>query len=278
MAAGQSDDRGHPPAAPPHRRWSELTTEDFVGAGSWVAILPIAATEQHGPHLPTGTDAMIGDRLIEAALDAMPDDVPAVVLPSLPIGKSDEHANFPGTLTLSASTLVAMLVEIGESVARAGVERLVIMSAHGGNSEAMAIAARDLRRRCAMVVVATSWARMGQPEGLFDAAELRHGIHAGDVETSLMLHLAPDQVQRHRARNFVSRGLAMERDFAVLRATGPTGFGWLAEDLNGEGACGDASVASADKGSAAARHAVARFITLLGEVSRFTLEPPARSR
>jgi creatinine amidohydrolase len=261
-------------SAPPRRRWAELTSADFAEpeAGSWVAVLPVAATEQHGPHLPTGVDTMIGDGLLDAAIAAMPDALPAIVLPTLAVGKSDEHRNFPGTLSLSAETLLRTLVEIGESVARAGLAKLVIMSSHGGNSEVMGLAARELRLRRNMLVVATSWARLGQPDGLFRDDERRHGIHAGDIETSLMLHLAPGLVHMERAEDFVPVSRSMEDRFQVLRATGATGFAWLTEDLNPQGACGDATLASAAKGRASAQHAVDRFIALVGDIARF--DPP----
>ncbi len=201
--------------APPSRFWAELTTTDFASADtqSWIAVLPIAATEQHGPHLPTGTDTAIGDGLMRAAVAAMPAGLPAVILPTFPVGKSDEHIAFPGTLTLSAATLTDVIIEIGLSVARAGLRKLVIVSSHGGNSEVMGIAGRELRLSAGMLVVATSWARMGQPDGLFDAAEKRHGIHGGDVETSLMLHLAPGSVRVEQAADFTSAAAGMESEF-----------------------------------------------------------------
>jgi creatinine amidohydrolase len=259
--------------APPRRRWAELTTEDFAApeVRSWIAILPVAATEQHGPHLPAGVDTIISEGLLDAALSVMPADLPAIALPVLAVGKSDEHQRFRGTLSLSAETLLHSLVEIGESVARAGVAKLVIMSSHGGNNEVMSLAARRLRLLLEMLVVPTSWARLGHPDGLFSDAERRHGIHAGDIETSLMLHLAPDLVRMDQARNFVSASSTMETEFAVLRGTGGTGFAWLAGDLNPEGACGDATRASAEKGEAAAQYAIGRFIDLIGDIARFDM-------
>jgi creatinine amidohydrolase len=215
-------------SAPPRRRWAELTSADFAEpeAGSWVAVLPVAATEQHGPHLPTGVDTMIGDGLLDAAIAAMPDALPAIVLPTLAVGKSDEHRNFPGTLSLSAETLLRTLVEIGESVARAGLAKLVIMSSHGGNSEVMGLAARELRLRRNMLVVATSWARLGQPDGLFRDDERRHGIHAGDIETSLMLHLAPGLVHMEEPE---TEGDTMKRlALTAVAATFAIGIGGAA--------------------------------------------------
>lgn len=259
---------------PPGRIWRDLATTDFESDTSgWIAILPIAATEQHGPHLPTGVDTFINDRLVGESIAGMPRDLPAIVLPTLAVGKSDEHLGFPGTLSANATTLIETLNALGDSVARAGLRKLVILSSHGGNSEVMGLAARDLRIRHGMVVVATSWARMGYPADLFSDAEIAHGIHAGDIETSLMLHLDPGSVRDAGRRDFVPASVAMESEFDVLRGTGRTAFAWMTRDLSPSGACGDASAASAEKGRRAADFAVARFLALLGDMHRFD---PAR--
>jgi len=259
-------------APPPGRYWRDLATTDFeADTTGWIAVLPIAATEQHGPHLPTGVDTFIADGLIRAAVERMPADVPALVLPTLAVGKSDEHFGFPGTLNIEAKTLLDTLTSLGDSVARAGLGKLVIMSSHGGNSEVMGLAARDLRIRHRMLVVATSWARMGYPEGLFSDAEITRGIHAGDIETSLMLHLEPGSVRESERRDFVPASVAMETDFEVLRGTGRTAFAWMTKDLSETGALGDASAANADKGRQAADYAVDRFLDLLSDMHRFDL-------
>ena len=270
-STGATGMTANPSGTPPRRYWHELGTEAFATpeAADWVAVLPLAATEQHGPHLPTGTDTLIGDGLIRKALDAMPDDLPAVILPTLAIGKSDEHGNFPGTLSLSAETLLRMLIDVGDSVARSGLSKLLIMSAHGGNNDVAAIAARELRHRHRMLVVATSWARLGQPEGLFDETEQRLGIHGGEIETALMLHLGPDLVHKDKAADFISAAQEMEQEFSVLRGTGRIGIAWLTEDLNRQGACGNAAAADAEKGRRSADHAVGRFVTLLKDMRRF---------
>ena len=263
---------------PPRMRWDELTTADLASAdvADWIAVLPIAATEQHGPHLPLGTDTTIGEGLLDEALQDAPDDLPLVVLPTLPYGKSDEHRAFPGTLTLSAETLTALLVEIGASVARAGIRKLVILSSHGGNSEAMAVAGRTLRLDWNMLVVATNFMRLGQPDALFPADELRHGIHAGDVETSLMLHLRPDLVRREALADFPTAGQEMARRYEILAGTGGTGMSWAIEDLNEDGACGNAAAGEAGKGAAAAAHAAERLLKLLSEINDF--RPPFLSK
>jgi creatinine amidohydrolase len=259
-------------ASPPSRYWRDLTTTDFAAdTSSWIAVLPIAATEQHGPHLPTGVDTFIADALIERMVERMPADLPALVLPTVAVGKSDEHLGFPGTLSVDARTLLDMLEALGDSVVRAGIRKLVIVSSHGGNSEVMGIAGRTLRIRHRMLVVPTSWARMGTPDGLFEDAEIAHGIHAGDVETSLMLAFRPELVRDGERADFVPASIAMEDEFDVLRGNGRTAFSWMTADLQASGACGNADNASAAKGRASADFTVERFLNLLGDIDRFDL-------
>ncbi|MCB1481056.1 MAG: creatininase family protein [Rhodobiaceae bacterium] len=256
------------------RRWSEIGRTQLAGIdlGSAVAILPIAAVEQHGPHLPFGVDLIINEMLLERAQATWPGVCDVVSMPCLAVGKSDEHSAFAGTLSLDAATLTETIVEIGHGVAATGFRRLIILSSHGGNSEVMGIAARRLRLEADMLVVPTSWSRMGLPDGLIAEDEQRFGIHGGDVETSLMLHLRPDLVEMDKAENFSSAAQAMEREFDVLRGTGPTGFAWMTGDLNAAGAVGNAAEATAEKGSAIAVHQVARLHGLLADMSRFDLE------
>ncbi len=258
----------------PLRSWADMTTEDFRAADTarWIAVLPIAAIEQHGPHLPLATDAAIGAGNLAAGLAKVPAHLPVTVLPALAYGKSNEHVSFPGTLSLSAATMIRLIIEIGAAVNRIGVRKLVIANAHGGNVSVMDIAARELRVEFSMLAVTMSWDRLGQPEGLFEADELRFGIHGGDLETSLMLHHRPELVRMEKARDFTPASAAMARDYAVLRATSPVGFAWMAEDLNPAGAIGDAARASAAKGAASAAHAAERFVALLEDVDRFPLE------
>lgn len=257
---------------PPRRFWQEMTTVDFeTDTSSWIAVLPISATEQHGPHLPTGVDAFIADDLVALSVEAMRLDLPALVLPTLAVGKSDEHLAFPGTLSIDARTMLDVLESIGDGVARAGLRKLVIVSSHGGNTEVMGIAARTLRIRHRMLVVATNWARLGYPDGLFDEAELTHGIHAGDVETSLMLHLRPERVRADKLRDFTPASVPMENEFQVLRGAGRTAFAWTTADLSPHGACGNAGAATAEKGRRTAEHVAGRFLALLDDVDKFDL-------
>jgi len=257
----------------PRRLWQEMTTEDFraLDAERVIAILPVAAIEQHGPHLPVEVDARINAGVLARALELAPSDLPVTVLPAMPVGKSNEHTAFPGTLSLSAETLIRLWTEIGESVARAGIRKLVIFNSHGGQPQVADIVARDLRVRHGMFVVTANSYALGKPAGLFPAAELKHGIHGGTAETSLMLHIRPDLVRMEKAKNFAPLSLAMERDYEILTPEGKVGFGWQTQDLHPEGACGDASAADAARGKSLLEHCAKRFVQLLAEIDRFPL-------
>ena len=257
----------------PARLWHEMTTADFAALDKerTIAVLPVGAVEQHGPHLPVWVDACINEGIVAEVLRRLPADLPATFLPMMPIGKSNEHMAFPGTLTLSAETLIRLWTEIGESVARAGIRRLVILNSHGGQPQIMDIVARDLRVRLRMFVVTLSYWGLGRPAGLFPDDEMRHGIHGGSGETSVMLHLRPDLVRAAECRNFTPVSVEMERDYAYLRPEGGIGFGWQTQDLNAAGACGNALDADAERGRIIVEHAAQRFIDLLREVERFPL-------
>ena len=258
----------------PLRSWLDLTWRDFRDRdmARAVAILPVAAVEQHGPHLPVGVDTRIAEGYLSAVAPLVPDDLDALVLPVQAVGKSDEHEAYPGTLTLSAETAVRAWTEIGASVARAGCRKLVIVNSHGGNGAVIEIVAGELRRRHGLLAVVTSWARLGYPAGLFTADELAHGIHAGAVETALMRRLHPDAVREGLAQNFEPRTVAMARDLAVLRAGRPAGFGWMAQDLHASGAMGDARLGTAGEGATLLAHGAERFVALLRDVARFEID------
>jgi creatinine amidohydrolase len=259
----------------PKRRfwWGDLPTTAFeeLDAEEVVAVLPVAAVEQHGPHLPLSTDTAIMEGMLEEMAKRLPDDLDIRVLPIQAVGKSNEHLAQPGTLTLDATTLIAAWTELGASVARAGVKKLVVVNSHGGNEEVMGIVTRELRVRFGMLAVKTSWSRFGRPAGLFSDVEERHGIHGGDVETSLMLHFRPDLVDMEKAQDFRSEVARAEQAFTRLRQTGPHAFAWMAADLNPHGVVGDASAATAEKGRSVAEHQVAGFVQLLQDMRRARL-------
>jgi creatinine amidohydrolase len=253
--------------------WGDLTSEDFRGLDPerCIVILLVAAIEQHAPHLPLVTDTSIADGMVGMLRQMLPDELRVLALPTQSYGKSNEHLLSPGTLTLPAHTLLEVLTEIGASVARVGLGKIVLINAHGGNVDVLGIVARELRVRYGMLFVATRWRRFGLPAGIYGSIEDRHGINAGDVETSLMLHFLPDLVRMEKAKTFVSNAVAIEQEFTFLRPTGPHGFGWIAQDLNAEGGVGDAGVATAEKGRRTAEHQIEGMIALVRDMTAFAL-------
>lgn len=264
------------------RFWGELTSSAFaeLDPKSTIAVLPVAAIEQHGPHLPVMTDTAIMQGMIDTALARMPDDLSVVFLPIQSIGKSNEHIHAKGTITLSPEILLRAWFEIGEAVHRAGLRKLLIINSHGGNSEVISILTREFRVRLGMLAVATQWRRFGLPADTYAAYDATYGIHAGDIEASLMLHFRPDLVDMSKAKLFLSRAAEIETAFTHLRPIGTHPFGWIASDLNPDGAVGDASAGTAEKGRATAAHQADGFIALLQDMARFSLDewlssPPA---
>jgi creatinine amidohydrolase len=255
------------------RFWAELKSSEFAALdpNSTIVVLPVAATEQHGPHLPVMTDTAIAEGMIKTVLARLPHTLSVLFLPIQTIGKSNEHLRSPGTITFSADSLIRNWAEIGEGVHRAGLRKLVIVSSHGGNTDVVGIVGRELRVRLNMLVATTQWRRFGLPSGLYAAFDATHGIHAGDIETSLMLHFRPELVDMGKAKLFPSSAAAMEKNYTHLRPAGLHGFGWIAQDLNPDGAVGDASVATAEKGRLTAEHQADAFIALLDDVARFPL-------
>jgi creatinine amidohydrolase len=253
--------------------WWDLTTQDFadIDRERAVAILPVGAVEQHGPHLPIRVDAAINAGIIMRAVELMPADFPALVLPMMPVGKSDEHLAFPGTLTLSYETLGRVWFELGESVHRAGIRKILFFNSHGGQPQLLEIVCRDLRVKLGMFAVSAMWPRLIDMDALFDPEENKHGIHGGQSETSVMLHLHPGLVEINRAENFVPLSVEIERESEILGSKGAVSFGWQAQDLHPKGACGDATKATAQLGAVTVERAAQRLVVLIDEISRYPL-------
>jgi len=265
----------------PSRFWADWSTRDFVQhqtAGllaRTIAVLPVAATEQHGPHLPLRVDTALVDGVIAAALPHIPADVTALFLPTQAVGFSPEHARFPGTLTFKADTVIRLWTELGESVAATGVKTLVLLNAHGGQVGLLDVVARDLRARLGMLVYSVNW--FGLPllgpngedvNAQFSAHEHRFGIHAGEIETSMMLALAPQQVDMAQAQNFASTSEHRARNFPILGNGKSAKLGWQIQDYNPAGAVGNAAAATAEKGRAVLDAAGRALAQTLAEIQQ----------
>ncbi|MCY7306687.1 MAG: creatininase family protein [Rhodoferax sp.] len=266
------------------RYWADLTVRDFAGldAKRTIAVLPVAATEQHGPHLPVSVDTSLADGIVTCAVTHIDPALSVLFLPTQQVGKSNEHARFPGTLTLSATTLIQVWMEIGACVAAAGIKKLVLFNSHGGQVSVMDIVARDLRARHDLIVFATNWYTLPcaefEPGAVFDARELRFGIHAGDMETSMMLHLRPQFVDMQFAQDFVSSSEARSKKYPILGNGSAAKLAWQMQDLNPLGAAGDATKATAERGRMVVNAAGKKLAELLLEIDALplnTLEPTA---
>lgn len=239
-------------------------------AARTVAVLPVAATEQHGPHLPLNVDTTLVDGMVQAALPHLAPHEQVLFLPTQTVCLSNEHAAFAGTLTLRADTVLRVWADIGECVHRAGVNRLVLFNSHGGNVSLMDLVARDLRARLGMMVWHASWFNLplgDEVTGLFPPEEHRFGIHGGDIETSLMLALKPEQVDMGQARHFHSQSEVRAARGGILGNGRSAKLGWQMQDYNPQGAVGNAADATADKGRALLAAAGLQLAALLHEVA-----------
>ena len=264
----------------PSRFWADLCTRDFaqLDPARTIAVLPVAATEQHGPHLPLSVDTVLADGIVAASLPHLAPELSVLFLPTQAVGLSPEHARFPGTLTLRAETVLRLWTEIGESVAAAGVRKLLLFNSHGGQVSVMDLVARDLRARLNLLVYSCSWFNLplhdaqGQDlNALFSAEEHRFGIHGGEVETSMMLALAPQRVQMDQARHFASTAQARAQQFPILGNGRSAKLGWQTQDYHPAGAVGHAAAANAAKGEALVQAAGRALAQLLAELNRLPL-------
>lgn len=259
----------------PWVRWQDLASPAFArfDAGTALALLEVGAVEQHGPHLPVGTDTAICRAIVDAALARLADDTMVVRLPMLAIGVSGEHRSFAGTLSLEPETAIALLSDIGRSVAASGFNKLLLFNTHGGQPQVIDIVAQRLRRETGMLVVRANSFRFEVPPELVSADERRYGLHGGLVETALMLAIAPATVRSEHLARFASWAEVVETGCRQLRIEAGNGIGWLAEDLNRQGVVGDAAAATAELGQVLLDHLAGRLAALIADAQRLPWPP-----
>ena len=258
------------PANPFPHFWADLKSPDFarLDAAATIAVLPVAAIEQHGPHLPLSVDTDLVNGVIAHCLPHL-QDAPVLFLPTQTIGRSIEHIAFGGTLTLGAATLIQSWVDIAECVARTGIKKFVLLNSHGGNVSTLDIVGRELRARFGLTVLMVNTFNLPLPAGvkqMFGPDEERFGVHGGDVETSMMLALHPHKVDRALAQNFHSSSQDRAETHAILGSGSSARLAWAAQDLNAQGAAGNAAAATVEKGLAVLQASGQALAQLLQEV------------
>ena len=253
----------------PLRRLADLPAPEVAERLTERSVLlqPVGAVEQHGPHLPLGTDLLIAERLAELVAEAHGDALDLWLLPPLAYTKSNEHAWAPGTVWLSATTMLAVLDDLGRSLATLPTKRLAFLNGHGGNTQLLAVANRELRLAHGLM---TFLLHPGLPRDsggqVRDDDELGMGVHAGRDETSIVLHLRPDLVHMELARRAVPEAMAARKR---VRFGGDVPFGWLSSDLEASGVVGDPTLATAEHGAQLVAGMVESLREALAEVAAF---------
>jgi creatinine amidohydrolase len=238
--------------------YTHLTQTDLPLGGA-VAVIPLAAMETHGPHLPLGTDGLIAEGILACAAGRIA--ARAVCLPTLWLGASAEHGDHAGTLSCEPEQMVAAIVSMGEGLARAGIKRVVLFNGHGGNIALGSIAALKLRTHYGMLAASAHWLDFGLPQGFAPPAPLVRDVHGGWVETSVLLHLAPELVKKEmKASDALSPATS-------LFPSGPIAWGWKIGDLAQGGWIGRPDLATAEIGKALVDHAAGALARLIDELA-----------
>lgn len=260
------------PPLRPDRRLHHLRATEIDGALSAEStlVIPVGAIEQHGPHLPLNTDLVVAEAVATAAVQRVGEGLDAWLLPALAYTKSNEHAWAPGSLWLSPTTLLALLDDLGRSIALTPARKVVFLNGHGGNSALLAVASRELRLHHGLTSFVTHPGRPVDQGGISAEHERGMGVHGGHDETSIMLHLTPELVDPSAFERSIPEHLAENR---YVRFGGPVSFGWLSNDFADGGVIGDPTQATADHGKVLFEGAVDAFAAALAEIHTFRFRP-----
>lgn len=243
--------------------WKQV---EALAKDSTLLVLPTAAVEQHGHHLPLATDTLINNLLLGKALEKLPADVPVYALPPICYGKSNEHIGFPGTLSVSAATFMAVVRDVGASVAAAGFKKLVLYNTHGGNSSLVDVMARDLRAEFGLRTFALYGSGGISFEGVSEQ-EKTYGFHAGEIETAFLLSAVPELVDTTAYTvNYIAE---IDKPELLRPENAPATFAWLTRDIAASGVMGDPRPATAENGTRWVDQAATRIAAALEVMARY---------
>jgi creatinine amidohydrolase len=249
--------------------WKQV---DALTREKTLVVLPTAAIEQHGHHLPLATDTLINNLLLGRALQKLPAELPVYALPPVHYGKSNEHLGFPGTLSLSATTFMAVVRDLGASLASAGFRKLVLYNTHGGNTSLIDVLARDFRAEFGLRMFALHGSG-GISFTSLSAQEKAYGFHAGEVETAFLLAAAPELVDRNAYTvNYIAD---VSKPELLLPENAAATFAWLTRDIASSGVMGDPRPATAENGERWIAEAATRLADALQAMANYT--PPQGS-
>ncbi|MHA6532097.1 creatininase family protein [Paenibacillus sp. BAC0078] len=246
-----------------------LTTQEIreLPKEEVLIVLPVGAIEQHGAHMPVYTDTLLGEALLAEAFEHLPDDAQIWLIPSFSYGKSTEHTEYPGTLTLSAQTMMMLLQDIGASLARSGFTKLLLFNTHGGNADLLGMMAREIRISTGLAVYRLDPGAVRYSESFTDDDEKKSGIHAGDVETSLLMAVCPEWVHPELAvREMPKFPQSVSFNFRSRS------FAWVMKDISRSGIAGDATKATPERGEAMLKKAGPLLAEALMEIAAFDME------
>lgn len=262
-----------------HYGWAYQTSAELANKSQSgeldqaVAIIPLAAIEQHGPHLPLAVDAILNQAILAKACTLLPDHLPVFHVPMISVGMSLEHGSFSGTLSYHDQQLIDLIIQTALDVQKTGIQKILLWNSHGGNSPIMDLAAIRLRMQAKMAVVKTSWTRLTDLSDIFPQDEIKFGIHGGASETSLMMYLAPEMVRQHQVQNFPSTGQSARDQGKMIGPGGPAAFAWASEDLNQSGAIGNAALATIAAGEKIFERSGKELAKLLIEFTKCQVQP-----
>ncbi len=255
---------------PDERNFTYLTWKqvDTLPRESTLLVLPTAAIEQHGHHLPLATDTLINNLLLGKALELVPAELSIYALPPVCFGKSNEHLGFPGTLSVSAQTFLAVVRDLGASIAASGFKKVVLYNTHGGNTSLVDVLARDLRAEFGL----RTFSLFGSPGAMFEGVskqERTYGFHAGEIETAYLLYGTPELVHPEEyTKNYIAR---LDEPELLKPEGSAANFAWLTRDIAPSGVLGDPTAATAENGERWANEAAARIAEIL--VAMYNFEP-----
>ena len=270
------------PSLLPNYFWDQHSTISLseLELAKVIAVLPVGAIEQHGPHLPLSVDSALIEGVVHACLAQFQlmdsfSELPVLFLPTQKVGFSPEHTSFAGTLSLKSSTLIALWTDILESVARTGVKKILLLNSHGGQSGLLDVVGRDIRQRFGILVYSCNFYDLPHQQAsqnLFSEHEKRFGVHGGDLETSMMLALHPELVNQQKAQNFSSYSEKRAQQFPILGNGKSAKMSWAMQDYNPLGACGNASNATIQKGEVLVQNFGLQLFQLLKELHQVSID------